>query len=124
MGSSVAVTVPFVIIGSILSPQIRGAYGETFVEDWPTLVVSLTTCVVVAIQVLAGNMLAASSRMWLGFGMNVLWAAAFLGATWLLVQWGAFGLALARLIAYTAQGSWACFYAMALVRTMDKQPHG
>ena len=121
---SVAVTVPFVIIGSILSPQIMGAYGETFVEDWPTLVVSLTTCVVVAIQVPAGNMLAASNRMWLGFGMNVLWAAAFLGATWLLVQWGAFGLALARLIAYTAQGSWACFYAMALVRTMDKQPHG
>lgn len=121
---SVAVTVPFVIIGSLLSRQIMGAYGETFAQDWPTLVVSLTTCVVVALQVPAGNMLAASNRMWLGFAMNVLWATVFLVATWLLVRWGALGLASARLIAYTAQGSWAGFYAMSLVRAMRKQPHG
>lgn len=119
---SAAVTVPFVITGSLLSRQIMGAYGEAFAQDWPTLVVSLTTCLVVAVQVPAGNMLAASNRMWLGFSMNVLWAAVFLVATWLLVQWGAFGLASARLIAYTAQGSWACYYAIAWVRTMSK-PH-
>ncbi|MCS6317891.1 MAG: oligosaccharide flippase family protein [Nitrospira sp.] len=109
---SAAVTVPFVVIGSLLSRQIMGAYGEAFAQDWPTLVVSLVTCAVVAVQVPAGNMIAASDRMWLGFGMNVLWATVFLVMTWLCVQWGALGLASARLMAYVAQGSWACLFAV------------
>lgn len=117
---SAAVTLPFALIGSLLSRHIMGAYGEDFARDWPTLVVALTTCAVVAIQVPVANMIAASNRMWLGFWMNFLWAIVFLVMTWLFVQWGAFGLASARLMAYVAQGCWACLYAMVWVRSMDK----
>lgn len=122
---SAAVTVPFVVIGSLLSRQIMGAYGEAFAQDWPTLVVSLVTCAIVAVQMPAGNMIAASDRMWLGFGMNMLWAIVFVVMTWLCVQWGAIGLAAARLTAYAAQGIWACLFAVLWVRsthTMSQVP--
>lgn len=118
---SVAITLPFVILGSLLSRHIMGAYGEDFIRDWPTLVVSLATCAVVAAQVPVGTMIAASGRMWLGFYMNLLWAIVFLVMAWLLVHWGAIGLASARFFAYTAQGICACIYAVALVRSMVKK---
>jgi O-antigen/teichoic acid export membrane protein len=119
--ASAAITLPFVIIGSLLSRDIMGAYGEDFVLDWPTLVVSLATCAVVAVQVPVGNMIAASGRMWLGLCMNLLWAAVFLAMTSLLVDWGAIGLASARFFAYCAQGLWACLYAVVWVRSMATQ---
>jgi O-antigen/teichoic acid export membrane protein len=118
---SVASTLPFVILGSLLSRHIMGAYGEDFIRDWPTLVVSLATCAVVAAQVPVGTMIAASGRMWLGFYMNLLWAIVFLVMAWLLVQWGAIGLASARFFAYTAQGICACVYAVVLVRGMVRK---
>lgn len=115
-----AVTFPFVIIGSLLSRQIMSAYGEDFESDWPTLVIALITSAVVAVQVPAGNMIAASGRMWLGFCMNFLWAAVFVGMTWVMVKWGALGLASARFLAYSAQGIWACVYAVLWVRRMTR----
>lgn len=118
---SAAVTLPFVILGSLLSRHIMGAYGNDFARDWPTLVVSLATCAVVAVQVPVGTMIAASGRMWLGFCMNLLWAAVFLVMTWLLLQWGALGLASARFFAYTAQGICACVYAVVWVRSMVRK---
>ena len=118
---SAAITLPFVIIGSLLSPYIMGAYGEDFARDWPTLVVSLATCAVVAVQVPIGNVIAASGRMWLGFCMNLLWAAVFLVMTWLLVQWGALGLASARFLAFTAQAIWACIYAVVWARSIVRK---
>lgn len=117
---SAAVTLPFVIIGSLLSRQIMGAYGEDFAGDWPTLVVSLATAAVIAVQVPVGNMIAASNRMWLGFCMNLLCAVVFLVMTGLLVQWGALGVASARFLAYIAQGIWACVYAVVWVRSMSR----
>jgi O-antigen/teichoic acid export membrane protein len=117
---SAAVTVPFVIVGSLLSRQIMGAYGADFARDWPTLVVSLATCAIVAVQVPVGNLVAASGRMWLGFSMNLLWAVVFLVATWLSLHWGALGFASARLVAYTAQGIWGCAYAAVWVRAMQR----
>ena len=109
-------TLPFVIVGSLVSKYIMGAYGAEFVGDWPVLVVSLITCIVVAIQVPVGNLVAASGRMWDGLGMNLLWAVVFLVATWCSLGWGALGLASARLLAYTAQGVWGCIFAAIWLR--------
>lgn len=120
MKLSVVATLPFAIVGSLLSAQIMSAYGEDFVHDWPTLVVSLITCVIVAVQVPVGNMIAASGRMWLGLSMNLLWASVFVLVAWFSVQWGALGLVSARLIAYVVQGIWGCAYVLVLVRTLKK----
>jgi len=115
---SAVVTLPFVIIGSLVSRHIMGAYGEAFARDWPTLIVSLATGAIVAVQVPVGNMIAASNRMWLGFCMNLMCAVVFLVMTWLLVPWGALGLATARFIAYTVQGIWSWAYVVVLIRTI------
>ncbi|MEO7863560.1 MAG: oligosaccharide flippase family protein [Nitrospirales bacterium] len=115
-----AITLPFVVIGSLLSRQIMGAYGEDFADDWPTLVVSLATGAVIAVQVPVGNMIAASNRMWLGLCMNLMCALVFLVMTWLLKEWGSLGLASARFLAYTAQGIWSCLYAVVWLRSMAR----
>lgn len=117
---SAAITLPFVIIGSLLSSHIMGMYGEDFASDWPTFVAALATGAVIAVQVPVGNMIAASNRMWLGFGMNLLCAVVFLVMTWFLLEWGALGVASARFLAYTAQGIWSWVYAVAWVRTIEK----
>lgn len=114
---TVAMTLPLVIVGSLFSKYIMGAYGEEFVGDWPTLVVSLLTCAVVAVQVPVGNLVAASGRMWDGLGMNLLWAIVFLVATWFALDWGVLGLVSARLVAYVAQGVWGCAFAVLWVRS-------
>lgn len=114
---TVAMTLPLVIVGSLFSKYIMGAYGKEFVGDWPTLVVSLVTCAVVAVQVPVGNLVAASGRMWDGLGMNFLWAVVFLVATWFALDWGVLGLVSARLVAYVAQGVWGCAFAVLWVRS-------
>jgi O-antigen/teichoic acid export membrane protein len=114
---TVLMTLPFVIGGSLVSKYIMAAYGREFVGDWPTLVVSLVTCAVVAVQVPVGNLVAASGRMWDGLGMNLLWAVVFLTATWFALDWGVLGLVTARLVAYVAQGVWGCAFAVLWVRS-------
>jgi hypothetical protein len=49
--------------------------------------------------------------MWTGFLLNLGWSTVLLAATSELVQWGSFGVAMAQLAAYTAQGVGA--YAVA-----------
>ena len=117
-----AMTLPLVIVGSLLSKYIMGAYGKEFVGDWPTLVVSLATCAVVAVQVPVGNLLAASGRMWDGLGMNLLWAVVFLVSTWFALDWGVLGLVSARLVAHVAQGVWSCVFAVLWVRSTARTP--
>lgn len=113
------VTLPLVVIGSICAPYIMGAYGDEFVADWPALVVSLMTCVVVAIQVPVGNLVAATGRMWDGLGMNLLWAIVFLVGTWFALDWGVLGLVSARFVAYLAQGVWGCAFAVHWIRSTE-----
>jgi len=115
MGNALIV-VPLAAIGSLLSPLIMGAYGPDFRGEWPTMVAMLLVACAASIQIPVGVTIAASSRMWTGFLLNLGWSAVLLSATWVLVQWGAFGVALAQLLAYTAQGLGAYAVAGHVVR--------
>ena len=53
-----------------------------------------------------GLIRSAAGRMWIGFAMNSAWALVLIVATVLLVRWGSFGFASARLIAYTLMAIW------------------
>ncbi len=107
---------PIVAVGALASHGIMGMYGPEFRAAWPTLVVVLVTAGLVAVTNPVGNVLAASGRLWLGFVMNSGWAVAFLGATLLLVEWGALGVATARLIAYVVHAVWTVGFAGAFIR--------
>jgi O-antigen/teichoic acid export membrane protein len=91
-------------------------YGREFTGAWPTLVVVLLTAGVVAVTNPVGYVLAASNRLWLGFLMNTGWATVFLGATLLLVDRGALGVAEARLIGYLVHSIWTVKFALDFVR--------
>ncbi len=112
-------TLPLVLLGSALSMLIMRLYGPSFARDWPTLVVALATAAVLAVQIPVAELIAASGRMWIGLLMNAGWALAFLVATWLLLDWGAFGLACARLAAYLLHATWTFGYAFKVVREKE-----
>ena len=103
---------PIVIVGCLASPIIMSSYGPGFREAWPILTVVLITAGILAFQTPVAQIIAASGRMWLGTLMNLGWASSFIVLTVLLVKSGAFGLAMARLIAYGLHAIWTMAFAM------------
>ena len=116
IGMSFALVIPIIAVLGLASPWIMRAYGPGFASAWPTLVVALVTAGLVAVTNPVGSVLGASGRLWLGFFMNSGWAAVFLGATMLLVKWGALGVAAARLVAYAVHAVWTLWFALNLLR--------
>jgi O-antigen/teichoic acid export membrane protein len=111
-----AILVPCAVGMSLLSPFIMRLYGSAYGPAWPTLVAVVWTAAVLGVLTPVGNMIAASGRMWLGFGMNAGWAAIYVLATLLLVRWGSMGLASSRLIAYAAHATWTLAFARIVIR--------
>jgi O-antigen/teichoic acid export membrane protein len=102
---------PFVLLASIMSPYIMSLYGEGFRSSWPTLVVVLLTAGLFTIQTPVGGVIAASGKMWIGFAMNTGWAITFILCTYLLVDFGSFGLATARMLSYIVHATWTFAFA-------------
>src|SRR5215472_3828287 len=110
-----ALIVPCVLVMSLLAPYVMRIYGREYKDAWPTLVVLLITSGIYALLTPVGEMIAAAGRMWLGFATNVAWAAVLIVATLLLVRWGSFGFASARLIAYCLHAIWTFGYAYVMI---------
>ena len=108
---SVILVLPLVLLGSILSPWIMGAYGKTFQSAWPTLVILLLASSLLAVQIPVGNMIQASGRMWTGALMNWGSAVVLLALTWITLSLGALGLSIAVLGSYIANGVLTFGYA-------------
>jgi len=99
------VIVTFIIAAGValFSPLIYKFYGKEFTEYQPLLIL-LITVVICAVNNVLGQVITSKGKMWLGFGINALWAI------WLIIfsvifvgkyQMGATGLAYALLISYT-----------------------
>ncbi|HZU10239.1 MAG TPA: oligosaccharide flippase family protein [Pseudacidobacterium sp.] len=109
------IVLPAAFLGSALSPWIMRLYGPAYAHGWSTLVAVLFTAAVFAVLIPVGDVIAASGRMWTGTVMNAGWAAVFIAGTAVLVHRGAFGLGLARLIAYIAHAIWTIAFAWILI---------
>ena len=116
MGVNALVTIPFAILGALLSPMIMSWYGPEFHAASPTLIIVFATAALLAIQTPVGHVIMASGRMWLGTVMNLAWGVVFIALTWMLLSRGAEGLALARLFAYLAHATWTFGFALLLIR--------
>jgi len=112
MGANALVAVPLAVIVGVLSPYIMGLYGKNFEHDYIPLVVAVMTAALLAIQIPVGNLLAASSRMWLGALMNAGWAVTFIGLAYLLVDKGATGITVALGIGYIAHTIWVGYFTV------------
>lgn len=86
----------------ILSKFIMGLYGSEYQDAYPLLICVAATAIVVSTQNMLGNALAVSDRMWFHFYTNLLWAISLVAlAFYLIKDWGALGLCLAALGAYS-----------------------
>ena len=93
-------SLPIVVVISLLSPFILGFYGEDFVHGWPVLVVTMITGLFVSIQINIGNSLSAKGIVWSQLVFNILQALIFVGLTMLWISHGAYGFVLAKGISY------------------------
>jgi O-antigen/teichoic acid export membrane protein len=110
------IAVPVALVLTLAGPAVMGMYGPAFADRAAVLVAVVWAAALLAIQMPAGQMLAAASRLWLGLATNVAWAAVLIGSFALLRDRGALGMALALLIAYAAHGTWTLAIAWTLTR--------
>jgi len=126
LGASLVVNavliLPLVAVGCAFSPWIMRLYGPDFGGTWPTLVVSLITAGLLAVQTPVGQVIAATGRMWLGFAMNFGWAVGCILLTGHLLYLGSMGLALARLGAYGLHAIWTFGFAALVCRRKPPTP--
>jgi O-antigen/teichoic acid export membrane protein len=104
-----------VALGAIFSPLIMRFYGAQFADAWPTLIAVLLAAGLQALQTPIFDFMIAKGRMWTTRWLLAAWAATLLAVTALLVRWGAFGLASARLVAYIASTCWISVVAYRLL---------
>lgn len=108
---------PIAFVICLLSPWIMSGYGASFASGYWTLCLSVITAALLAIMTPAGQYISAIGQMWTGFWMNTGWGLCMLLASWLMVPWGAEGLAGARLIAYSFHAIWTFWYVGMLKRS-------
>ena len=106
MALTALIVVPLTVCVCVCSQWIMRGYGLSFVSGYWTLCLSVVTAALFAVMTPVGQFLAASGRMWTAFVMNTGWGVCMIVASWLMVRWGAEGLAGARLIAYLAHSVW------------------
>jgi O-antigen/teichoic acid export membrane protein len=111
-----AFAIPLVTIGCLLSPYIMSSYGADFTGAWPTLILVLTTAGLLGLLIPVSQLMTAHGHMWLGCSMTAGWAVLFVGAARLLLAWGSFGLATARLLAYSAHAISLLVYSVVVAK--------
>ncbi len=96
-GLALAVAVPV----AAASPWIMAAYGPEFSRGWPVLVLLVSATVLSGACSVIGLAITSSGRMWWGFILNCVWAAALVAGCLLWVpSLKALGLALAFLASH------------------------
>ncbi len=106
------IVVPVTLVICLASPWIMRGYGASFVSGYWTLCLSVISAALVVIMSPVGQYINASDRMWIGFWMNTGWGVCMIVASWVMVKWGAEGLAGARLLAYLVHSLWVFSFVM------------
>lgn len=114
-------TAPLVIAGCLASPWIMPLYGQPFADGWPTMVALLLCVLAKAVISPVGVLVTSTGRMWLGFLTNGLWAVTIIAATLLLIDYGSFGVAIARLISFVLSAVCNGFVALWLVQLLRQE---
>lgn len=114
------VVVPMIVVTCLASPWIMAAYGSQFSDSWPTLTVVIATAGILAVQSPVGQAIIAEGKVWSVFALNLAWAAVLIAAALLLVGRGAFGLAMARMIAYAVQTFWIVGYVQLFLHSRSE----
>lgn len=100
----------------ILAPHIYKFYGKDYTNFTP-LVIMLLTVVICAANNVFGQVITSKGKMWIGFGVNAIWAVWLIFFSILFIgkmQMGATGLAYALLLSYSLHSVLQGFLAFIL----------
>ncbi len=115
------IVIPLAIIISMFSSLLIKLYGPTFKGGQWVIVIVVITTVFSTISAQLGTFIAASGKMWIGFGLNAVWAVTFVLLSFYMVKYGAEGLAGAKLIAYFLHFIWSLFICLNLSKVLKVQ---
>lgn len=99
---NVLITFSLAIVIGLFSPFINSLYGKEFTNYFPMLIM-LATAVICSANNVLGQVIASKGKMWIGFGLNSLWALWLVLFTLHFVgkmHLGALGLAYAMILSY------------------------
>jgi O-antigen/teichoic acid export membrane protein len=105
------VAIPLALMIALFSPLVLSFYGPDYQNSSVTLVIAAFTAALLAIQLPIGNMVAATSRMWLGVLMNTGWAIVYITAAYLSIERGSTGVIIGLCLAYMAHTIWTFWFA-------------
>src|SRR2546426_8636933 len=99
-------SVPVVVIVITFSQEIIGlASGHQFSGASQLLAILATSSLIASICGVIGSQISGAGKMWLGLGTNLLWVAALISSSAVLIpKLGAVGASLATLISYSVLG--------------------
>jgi O-antigen/teichoic acid export membrane protein len=92
----------FAVIIALGSKLIMLSYGKNFIDGSFVLIILSFTAVLISVNGVIGQVIAGIGKMWLGFSLNLIWAAAliFFSNLFLNKGYGAIGLSYAMFISY------------------------
>lgn len=115
---NLAIAAPVALAIILLKGRIMGLYGPQFSGGEGVIVLVTLSALMMALASPAGNIIAASGRMWIGMTMNLGWAVTLVFSAHIFIGrgWGAAGLAAAYVTAYAVHGIWVLAYLLKMFR--------
>ncbi len=104
----------------LMSRPILSVYGDGFLQGKHTFACMILAAVLYTAQVQTGFLLQASGRMWIGLGINALWAACLLGTYLCLTELGSLGYAIGYCAAYAVMLTLQLGVALWELKRMEK----
>ena len=111
---NVGVTFIIAVSVALFSPLIYKFYGKEFTDYQPLLILMITV-VICAVNNVLGQVITSKGKMWIGFGVNALWAIWLITFSVIFIgkyNMGALGLAYALFVSYTLHSILQGFVAL------------
>jgi O-antigen/teichoic acid export membrane protein len=106
----------------LLESKLISLYGPSFANAVPVFRITVLAACLNATGSIAGQVVASAGRMWLGLGLNSVWAVTLLIGSFILIpRYGATGLASANLIAYGVLVLLACLFVFKVQCDLSRQ---
>ncbi len=101
-------SLPVLLAFTLMSGVIMGAYGNGFSLGWQTFILIQIATFLQVIQSPVVTFWAISGQMWLNFFANFSWGITLIALSWVFIQRGALGMALALCISF-------CFFGLIMI---------
>ena len=95
------VGIAIAVFAILLSKFILGLYGDGYVDQYMVFVLMMITAAINSVQSQFGTVLEVMGKMWIGLGLNIVWAINVVSFFLLFREYGALGYSIAYLIAYS-----------------------